>query len=467
LQQACTNLTGTVTTVADCQSVKNAVDAVEMNLLPTVAGAAPVVAPVCNAGLTPTDLFFDDLENPASGNWTHAALTGGDGWVYPPPPGFVNPTSGTKNLYAEDASFTSNYYIARTADVAIPAGSTAFLRFNHSWSWDTDVSSNVLRYWDGGILEYSTNGGGTWQDAGPLISEGSYNGTLRPSPSSNPLASRSAWVGNSDYGSSRVNLSSLAGQPFRFRFRVGTNATIGYDGWFIDDVRVYTCSVVTAPAGITVSPTSGLQTTEGGGTATFTVKLNSVPSAPVTIGLSSSDTSEGTVSPSSLTFQPNASAQTPQTVIVTGVRDAIDDGNVAYSIITAPATSADGSYNGLNPPDVSVTNVQGCSPHPQVGLSNSPAPGGGRLLTITAGSGQITSIQFGTNTHSIVNASIDVPNVGNDRRTAFTATFNPPVTQTTITIRRVAAGGQVMVPMIVTDGCGPWETFFGSGSQGF
>ena len=51
-------------------------------------------------------------------------------------------------------------------------------------------------------------------------------------------------------------------------------------------------------AGITVSPTSGLTTTEAGGTATFTVVLTSQPTANVTIALSSSDTTEGTVSPS-------------------------------------------------------------------------------------------------------------------------------------------------------------------------
>ena len=65
---------------------------------------------------------------------------------------------------------------------------------------------------------------------------------------------------------------------------------------------VPTGSPATPFAGITVTPTSGLTTTEAGGTATFTVVLTSRPVADVTIGLSSSDTTEGTVSPSSLTF---------------------------------------------------------------------------------------------------------------------------------------------------------------------
>ena len=48
-------------------------------------------------------------------------------------------------------------------------------------------------------------------------------------------------------------------------------------------------------AGITVTPTTGLTTTEAGGTATFTVVLTTQPTADVTIDLSSSDPTEGTV----------------------------------------------------------------------------------------------------------------------------------------------------------------------------
>src|SRR5205823_6032479 len=109
-------------------------------------------------------------------------------------------------------------------------------------------------------------------------------------------------------------------------------------------------------AGITVTPTSGLTTTESGGTATFTVRLNSQPTAIVTIGLSSSNTAEGTVSPASILFTP-VNWNVPQTVTVTGVDDALVDGNQPYTIITAPATSTDPTYNGLNAADVSVVNI--------------------------------------------------------------------------------------------------------------
>ncbi|MFO1352221.1 MAG: Calx-beta domain-containing protein [Gammaproteobacteria bacterium] len=109
-------------------------------------------------------------------------------------------------------------------------------------------------------------------------------------------------------------------------------------------------------AGVTVTPTSGLTTTEAGGTATFTVVLTSQPTADVTIALASSDTTEGTVSAPSLTFT-NVNWNVAQTVTVTGVDDFVDDGDIAYTINTGPITSTDPLYAAIDPADVAVTNT--------------------------------------------------------------------------------------------------------------
>jgi len=139
------------------------------------------------------------------------------------------------------------------------------------------------------------------------------------------------------------------------------------------------------PQLITVSPISGLVTTELGGTDTFTVVLNIQPTADVTIGLSSNDSTEGTVSPSSVTFN-STNWSTPQTLTVTGVDDSIYDGNISYSIITAPATSSDPNFNGLNASDVSVMNI------------DNDIPG----ITVTPTSGLVTNESGGTDTFTIV-----------------------------------------------------------------
>ena len=101
-------------------------------------------------------------------------------------------------------------------------------------------------------------------------------------------------------------------------------------------------------AGITISPTSDLTTTEAGGTDTFTIVLNSQPTSNVVINLSSSDTSEGMVSPSSITFT-SSNWNTPQTITVSGVDDYLLDGNIAYTINISNSISSDSNYNGLAP----------------------------------------------------------------------------------------------------------------------
>ena len=121
-------------------------------------------------------------------------------------------------------------------------------------------------------------------------------------------------------------------------------------------LSLVTAAPAAAQGGIFVTPTSGLVTTEAAaGSDTFIIVLTSAPTASVTIGLSSSDTTEGTVSPANVIFT-SANWNAAQTVTVTGVDDYVLDFNIAYTIITAPAVSDDPNYSGLDAADVSVTN---------------------------------------------------------------------------------------------------------------
>ncbi len=128
-------------------------------------------------------------------------------------------------------------------------------------------------------------------------------------------------------------------------------------------VRAYTSGtdgfvtkISSATAGITVTPTAGLTTTEAGGQASFTVVLNSAPSANVSIAVGVNNPLEATVSTLLLTFTP-ANWATPQTVTVTGAADLLDDGNQAYTVVLDAASSADGGYSGLDPNDVTAINT--------------------------------------------------------------------------------------------------------------
>src|SRR5690606_7936809 len=105
-----------------------------------------------------------------------------------------------------------------------------------------------------------------------------------------------------------------------------------------------TTGIIVAPASIT--------TGEDGSSASFTVVLASQPSGDVLIIFSGVDSTEGTLSSTSLTFTPS-NWNTPQSVTVTGVDDALIDGDITYTII---ATGSGGGYDNLSS-IVTVTNT--------------------------------------------------------------------------------------------------------------
>ena len=193
-------------------------------------------------------------------------------------------------------------------------------------------------------------------------------------------------------------------------YTIVTAAAVSADGSYngLDPANVSATNTDDDTAGFTVTPTSGLTTTEAGGTATFTLKLNSQPTANVTIGLSSSNTAEGTVSPASLTFTA-ANWNTAQTVTLTGVNDFVDDGNIGYTITTAAAVSADGSYNGLNPANVSATNTDddtaGFTVTPTSGLTTTEA-GGTATFTLQLNSQPTANVTIGISSSNTAEGTV-------------------------------------------------------------
>ncbi|MHA7863661.1 T9SS type B sorting domain-containing protein [Flagellimonas marinaquae] len=110
-------------------------------------------------------------------------------------------------------------------------------------------------------------------------------------------------------------------------------------------------------AGFTIVESDGdTSTSEDGSTDTFTVVLNRrTLISNVVFNITSNDVTEGTVSPSTLTFT-TANWDTPQTVTVTGVDDAIVDGIQTYDVDVSVALGSAISYLGLSQ-TVSVENI--------------------------------------------------------------------------------------------------------------
>ncbi|MBK8817298.1 MAG: M4 family metallopeptidase [Methylococcaceae bacterium] len=335
LQQACSDLIGTAgITVGDCSQVKKALDAVEMNI---TTCSPPDIPAFCPAGQGPTDVFADDLENNASGKWLNSFLSNGinhwsgcDGVPNIYCPGFT--ASGRYSFWGSDSGRAGDSKVLMSSPVALPAGSR--LQFNHFYSFGNDGTT----FFDGGVIEYSLNGlRGNWIDAGSLINAGAvYGGIINGA--GNPLKSRNAFVGDSlGYTASQLDLSSLSGNNVLFRFRMGTGLVGSDTGWFVDDVRIYTCS----PININISDVSQVETRLVTTEFTFTVTLDKPASTTVTVDYATTDgsarISDYVAATGKVIFAPG---ETSKTVVVNVFGDVAIEPNETFVINLSNAAGA-------------------------------------------------------------------------------------------------------------------------------
>ncbi|MEO2242660.1 MAG: hypothetical protein ABGX49_03240, partial [Candidatus Poseidoniia archaeon] len=143
-----------------------------------------------------------------------------------------------------------------------------------------------------------------------------------------------------------------------YAIRIGsdnTTADLRYRNLEPADVLVENLDL-TATAGFFVSAVSG-DTSEGGGTASFSVRLRSEPTANVTVSAASSDAGEGKVSPDNLSFT-SSNWKSWQLLTVTGQPDNLSDGDQSYAIrLLQDNTTTDLDYRFRDPPDVSLRNL--------------------------------------------------------------------------------------------------------------
>jgi bacillolysin len=246
LPQACRALAGTGTpaiTRADCVQVSRAVKATQLLQQPRVA-AAPE-APRCTPrNAASRRLFFDNLENRARRVWG-----GGRLWFRLPQAsleGIVSPyaTSGRGSLFGLDPDPSMGTPAASTLTlrraVRVPRRGSTFLRFDHARLFEYNLrTGRRARYFDGGRLDYSLNRGRTWSNTAGLrwVNGPRQNILLGAGPS----GFRGFGGDSHGYMSSRVDLSRFAGRTVRLRWVVSGDRTVGFFGWWLDDVEAYTC----------------------------------------------------------------------------------------------------------------------------------------------------------------------------------------------------------------------------------
>ena len=151
---------------------------------------------------------------------------------------------------------------------------------------------------------------------------------------------------------------------------VPTSADAGYTSVVIDSVTVTVTD--DDDAGVTVDPLA-LTVDEADGTGAYTLVLNTMPSADVTIAVASDTVTAATVSSASLTFTP-ANWNTAQTVTVTGVNDNVDNpGNQRTATVLHPTVaSTDSNYDGVAITVASVTVTVTDDDDPVAGVTVTP-----------------------------------------------------------------------------------------------
>jgi hypothetical protein len=206
-------------------------------------GSGPWADPFHFATASSQVLFADDAES-GDTQWTHEAATGLDEWQITD----AQSLSSTHAWYTPAAGSVTDTYLWNATPVLIQDGST--LTFWHVHYFEGSF--------DGSVLELSTDVGETWQDLGPYITANGYNGTIN-SGYGNPLAGRSAWVGDlSTWTQVQVDLSSFAGQSVLIRWRLGCDLGLADEGWYLDDVQISAPLPPSDPPAVSgILPTAG------------------------------------------------------------------------------------------------------------------------------------------------------------------------------------------------------------------
>jgi Zn-dependent metalloprotease len=298
-------LSGQSITDNDLAQLEKVILAVEMRA-ETKCGYEALLKPVdaiCLGGTPQNAFFFYDFENGLNG-WSVANQGGSNTWsprnwvVRSDAPG----SHPGKVVYAENyggvdcATDLEHGVMFLTSPVmTIPAGAPAAL----SLAFDHYVSLEAG--YDGGNIKYKIGGGNWTLIPQSAFTANGYNRTITTSGSSNPLRGEPGFTGSNggavsgSWGQSRINLTDLGldpGETVQFRWDLGSDECVGLDGWYIDNVAIYSCALPTVQFATAVTTVSEDEAVTAGPAPNdclpyvekiIAVKINAAPSGPVTV----------------------------------------------------------------------------------------------------------------------------------------------------------------------------------------
>jgi bacillolysin len=261
LTQSCSSLLaagGNGFTSGDCANVALAVKATALARQPTVANAStPADAPVgCPSGQSSRVLFDDETApDPAT------EFAGGSLWTRAP--GIVNDFPAASNQTSDKGSWfgldpdpslgdKASSALTLAHAVTVPPGGRTYMRFNHWYAFDYSPGAHPV-YFDGGLVKVdnTADSAGGQQASGLPWVNGPTRGVFGNS------SKRQTGFGGLSNGwvSSRVDLTSYAGKTIKPQFLILGDEAYSIEGWYLDDIEIYTCGeeLTNKPAHVTAS----------------------------------------------------------------------------------------------------------------------------------------------------------------------------------------------------------------------
>ncbi|HSO35835.1 MAG TPA: M36 family metallopeptidase [Labilithrix sp.] len=219
------------------------------------ASVTGLIEPRVNFDVAPASATTDDVESPTSA-WTfgHGLADPSEAWAR-----MVKTDASGKAVsppdfrwHGDDLPSVSDESLV-SPDLVVSATVPFKISFKHKYSFENgpDGKGNPLVYFDGGVIEISSDGGKTWADISTLVDPGYTQSIYTPNPPSpaddNPLSGRMAYAGLlATWTPVTLDLGTqLAGKTVKVRFRLGSDGGTSDVGWDVDDL---------AFAGITNKP---------------------------------------------------------------------------------------------------------------------------------------------------------------------------------------------------------------------
>lgn len=278
------NLTSGTTYYYIVRAVDSANSSEDTNTV-TMSGAP--TGPITTATLT------DTFEGALSGGgfdlagWTHSAINGTTNWAW----STAQHHDGTHSWFAQDIAAVSDMVLVSPS---FGVGASTTLSFYHTYAFESG--------YDGGTLEYTTNGGTTWT----MIPTADYTAgapsTTIPTTYSNPIGGETAWSGGTVGTMTQVSVNlggdaNILNKTVQIRWHEGNDSSVASTGWYVDTVVIAnaqtmgsctTGSGCTAPGAPTLNSAAGdcngvnLAWTAGSGsTSSYNVYRSTNTSCPV------------------------------------------------------------------------------------------------------------------------------------------------------------------------------------------